>query len=107
MGYLFGKLTRELFVYVQDLWREFIHLSFYYNFVSIFFQRSLEGHIGDIYSAKLFPSGVVILTSGADMRLKIWSAEDGSCPRTLTGHTAPVTDTAIVDKGMNIVSVSK
>ena len=40
-------------------------------------------------------------------RIKIWSAEDGSCPVTLTGHTAAVTDTAIVDKGMNIVSISK
>ena len=40
-------------------------------------------------------------------RIKIWSAEDGSCPVTLTGHTAAVTDTAIVDKGMNVVSTSK
>ena len=40
-------------------------------------------------------------------RVKIWSAEDGSCPVTLTGHSGPVTDTAIVDKGMNIVSTSK
>ena len=70
-------------------------------------RRNLEGHYGDIYSCKLFPSGVVVLSSGADMRIKIWSAEDGSCPVTLTGHTAPVTDTAIVNKGMNIVSTSK
>lgn len=27
------------------------------------------------------------------MRTKIWSAEDGSCPVTLTGHTAAVTQT--------------
>ena len=40
-------------------------------------------------------------------RIKIWSAEDGSCPVTLAGHSAPVTDTAIVDQGMNIVSTSK
>ena len=40
-------------------------------------------------------------------RIKIWSAEDGSCPVTMTGHTAAVTDTAIVDKGMNIVTTSK
>ena len=70
-------------------------------------RRNLEGHFGDIYNCKLFPSGVVVLSSGSDMRIKIWSAEDGSCPVTLTGHSAPVTDTAIVDKGMNIVSTSK
>ena len=70
-------------------------------------QRKLDGHSGDIYSVKLFPSGVVALTSGADMRLKIWSAETGSCPVTLTGHSAAVTQASIIDRGMNIVSVSK
>ena len=60
-----------------------------------------------MYSVQLFPSGVVVLSSGNDMRVKIWSAEDGSCPRTLTGHKGTVTDTAIVDKGMNVVTVSK
>ena len=70
-------------------------------------RRHLEGHLGEVYTAKLFPSGVVVLSSGADMRLKIWSAGTGECPVTLTGHTAPVTDTAIVSKGKNIISVSK
>ncbi len=71
------------------------------------FQRNLEGHKGDIYRVRLFPSGVVVLSSGADMQVKIWSAEDGSCPVTLIGHTAAVTDTAIVERGKNIVTVSK
>lgn len=69
-----------------------------------------------------------MLSAGADLRLKIWSAEDGSCPRTLTGHTrgmygyiwagrgclvelpksslpclAGISDTAIIDRGRNIV----
>ena len=49
-------------------------------------RRKLEnGHVGDVYSLKFFPSGVVILSCGADMRIKIWSAENGSCPVTLTG----------------------
>ena len=47
------------------------------------------------------------MSSGADMRLKIWSAENGTCPVTLTGHSAAVTQAAIIDRGMNIVSVSK
>jgi len=70
-------------------------------------RRKLEGHTGDVYSIRLFPSGIVILSSGADMRTKIWSAEDGSCPVTFTGHTAAVTHTAIVDRGRNIVTASK
>lgn len=50
------------------------------------FQRSLEGHVADVYTCRFFPSGVVILSGCADLQLKIWSAQDGSCPRTLTGH---------------------
>lgn len=43
--------------------------------------------MGDVYMCRFFPSGIVVLSGGADLRLKIWSVEDGSCPRTLTGHT--------------------
>lgn len=75
--------------------------------MALFGYRKLEGHTGDVYSIRLFPSGIVILSSGADMRTKIWSAEDGSCPVTFTGHTAAVTHTAIVDRGRNIVTASK
>jgi proteasomal ATPase-associated factor 1 len=70
-------------------------------------RRELEGHVADVETCRFFPSGVVLLTGGADMRLRIWSAQDGSCPRTLTGHTAGVTDTAIIDKGRNFISVSR
>lgn len=70
-------------------------------------RRKLDGHLGDVYSVKLFPSGVVVLSSGADMRMKIWSAENGSCPVTLAGHSSAVTDAAIIDRGMNVASVSK
>ena len=27
-----------------------------------------------------------MLSGGADLKLKIWSIQDGSCARTLTGH---------------------
>ncbi|XP_069696561.1 proteasomal ATPase-associated factor 1-like isoform X2 [Periplaneta americana] len=69
--------------------------------------RTLEGHVGDVYKCRFFPSGIVILSGGADMQLKIWSAETGQCPVTLRGHTAAVTDMCIVDRGRNIISVSK
>jgi len=70
-------------------------------------RRVLEGHLGEVYTAKLFPSGIVVLSGGADMQLKVWSAKDGSCPVTLKGHTQAITDTAIIEKGKNIISVSK
>jgi len=70
-------------------------------------RRVLQGHVGEVYRVKLFPSGVVVLSGGADMQLKIWSATDGNCPVTLKGHTQAITDFAMVDKGKNVISVSK
>uniref|UniRef100_A0A0K2TIS1 Uncharacterized protein n=1 Tax=Lepeophtheirus salmonis TaxID=72036 RepID=A0A0K2TIS1_LEPSM len=69
-------------------------------------RRELDGHCGYGYSVRLFPSGIVIITSGGDMVLNIWSAETGKSHRTLKGHTAGVNDTAIVGIGKNVVSVS-
>ena len=96
-----------------------------------------------MYSCRFFPSGVVVLSAGADMQLKIWSAETGKCAANLVGHRAGnklkcqitsychmtniiwdkcwiylssvsnifsligVTDTSIIERGRNIVSVSK
>ena len=53
-------------------------------------QHDLQGHISDVNTCKFFPSGKVVLSGGADLRLKIWSAEDGSCPVTLKGHTGGI-----------------
>ena len=69
--------------------------------------KILKGHVGDVYKCKYFPSGVVILSAGADMQLKIWCAESGICPVTLIGHKAAITDFSIVDRGRNVISVSK
>lgn len=44
------------------------------------------GHVGDVYVCRYFPSGVVILSGGADCRVKVWSAETGACAATFTGH---------------------
>lgn len=64
-------------------------LAFKVSFLVIFLllQHDLQGHISDVNTCRFFPSGKVVLTGGADLRLKIWSAEDGSCPVTLKGHT--------------------
>ena len=72
-----------------------------------------------MYSCRFFPSGVVVLSGGADLKLKIWSIQDGSCARTLTGHKrgkterlvvfkfiqfhTVINDTAIVERGRNII----
>ncbi|XP_050435955.1 proteasomal ATPase-associated factor 1-like [Adelges cooleyi] len=67
----------------------------------------MTGHYGDIYCCRWFPSVEVVLSCGADLRIKIWSAHTGECAMTLQGHTSTVTDLAIVERGRNIISVSK
>lgn len=70
-------------------------------------QSTLTGHVGDVYKCKFFPSGEVVVSGGADMQLKIWCALTGKCPVTLSGHRMAVTDFDFIDKGKNIISVSK
>ena len=41
------------------------------------------------------------------MQLRIWDAVTGQCPVVLKGHTAAVLDTAIVERGKNVISVSR
>jgi len=69
-------------------------------------RRQLEGHINDVNVCKFFPSGIVVLSGGSDLRAKVWSAETGKSPVQL-GHTGGVTDICIVDKGRNIVTVCR
>ncbi|CAF0819515.1 unnamed protein product [Brachionus calyciflorus] len=70
-------------------------------------RRILHGHLGEVNVCKFFPSGLVVLSGADDLRLKVWSCEDASCPVTLTGHTRGISDFQIIEKGRNIVSVSR
>lgn len=67
-------------------------------------RRKLQGH--PIYTSKVefFPSGEVLMSTGADMSIKIWSVIDGSNPRSLVGHKKPVTSLQPIGRGRNIVS---
>lgn len=48
----------------------------------------MEGHIYDVYSCKFFPSGLIVLSGGMDMTVRIYSVEDGWNARTMKGHKA-------------------
>ncbi|XP_028158826.1 proteasomal ATPase-associated factor 1-like [Ostrinia furnacalis] len=67
----------------------------------------LKGHGGPVYKCRFFPSGIVVLSSGADGSSRIWSAETGINPVTLKGHTMAITDVCIIDKGRNVITVGK
>lgn len=79
----------------------------------------------DVYKCRFFPSGLVVLSAGMDMSVRVWSVETGSCPRTFRGHTkgkqqpakltlsaimnilfTAVSDLAIVGVGRQVLSCS-
>ncbi|WFD18650.1 hypothetical protein MCAP1_000856 [Malassezia caprae] len=64
------------------------------------------GHVGDVTSVRFFPSGEVLLSTSLDMRARIFSAIDGSCPRTLEGHTRAIVGSAILGLGRRIATGS-
>ncbi|XGW10116.1 hypothetical protein V3C99_011968 [Haemonchus contortus] len=68
--------------------------------------RDLKGHVMDVYKCRFFPSGLVVLSAGMDMTVKIWSVDTGLCPRTLKGHTMAVSDIAIIGIGREVLSCS-
>uniref|UniRef100_A0A8D1MME8 Proteasomal ATPase associated factor 1 n=1 Tax=Sus scrofa TaxID=9823 RepID=A0A8D1MME8_PIG len=66
-----------------------------------------KSHVFDVNCCRFFPSGLVVLSGGMDAQLKIWSAEDASCVVTFKGHKGGILDTAIVERGKNVVSGSR
>lgn len=69
-------------------------------------QIACAGHASDITSVRFFPSGQVILSTSLDMRARVFSALDGSCPRVLEGHTRAVQDCAILGRGREVATGS-
>ncbi|EGT54250.1 hypothetical protein CAEBREN_28515 [Caenorhabditis brenneri] len=69
--------------------------------------RILKGHAMDVYRCMYFPSGLVVLTCGMDMTIRIWAIDTGDCARTLKGHIQPVTGIGIIGVGREVLSCSK
>lgn len=65
-----------------------------------------EGHASDVTSVRFFPSAQVVLSTSVDMRARIVSALDGTCPRVLEGHTRAVNDSAIFGRGREVATGS-
>lgn len=53
-----------------------------------------------------FLSSEVVLSTSSDLSIRIFSALDGSNPRTLTGHSAAVNDSAVIERGKHILTAS-
>jgi len=69
--------------------------------------RDLEGHIYEVYCSRFFPSGMVVLSGGMDMTVRVFSVEDAWNARTMKGHKAAVHDLGFFGEGAEVVSCSK
>lgn len=65
----------------------------------------LKGHVGDIRSAKFFPSGEVVLTTSSDCTARVFGI-DGQNPRTLKGHRRAILDSGFIDRGKQVLTAS-
>ncbi|VDO05036.1 unnamed protein product [Rodentolepis nana] len=87
-------------------------------------RRIFEGHASEVYVSRFFPSGLVVLTGGADMQLRIWCAVTGNCGAVLRaglggtdqsirgdkepgGHRSGVLDVDFIDRGRNVISLDR
>ncbi|KAM3174601.1 hypothetical protein ACTXT7_010222 [Hymenolepis weldensis] len=87
-------------------------------------RRVFEGHASEVYVSRFFPSGLVVLTGGADMQLRIWCAVTGTCAAVLRaglggtdqpasgdkepgGHRSGILDVDFIDRGRNIVALDR
>ncbi|PAV76855.1 hypothetical protein WR25_25959 [Diploscapter pachys] len=71
------------------------------------FQRQLEGHTLDVSVCRFFPSGLVLLSGGVDLQLRVWSVETATCVRELKGHTQAISDLCIIEEGKTVMSCSR
>jgi WD40 repeat protein len=55
-----------------------------------------------LYQAVFSPVDKVVATGSADRTIKVWSLADGSCLRTLEGHTASVLALSFASAGTQV-----
>lgn len=67
-------------------------------------ERALEGHEDWVYDVVASDDGRWLVTTGADRRVIIWDARDGSVHRTLEGHEGTVFQAAIDREGATLAT---
>ncbi len=75
------------------------------NIRNLFYNASLEGHLGGIYAVASDPIGEFILTGSSDFTAKMWKP-DGTFVRSFIGHSATVNAVAFSPKGDFILTGS-
>ena len=68
--------------------------------------KTLEGHSDLVSSLSITPDGRILISSGHDGTIRLWSLPDGNLLKTLQGYTDSVTTLAISSDGCTLVSGS-
>jgi len=62
----------------------------------------LSGHRRGVWDASFSPLEQIVATSSGDKTIKLWSIADGSCLRTLQGHTSSVLRLHYMEAGTQV-----
>lgn len=63
---------------------------------------TLHGHRKGVWAAGFSPVEQTIATASADKTVKLWALKEGSCLRTLEGHTASVLRLLHINSGKQV-----
>lgn len=70
-------------------------------------KRIQNAHFSDVTSVRVFPSNKVLISTGTDLRIKIWDLE-GNLAREMLHHMSEITSIKLLGKtGRNFLSSSK
>ena len=64
---------------------------------------SLDGHRGDVYSARFSPDGQRIVTAGADGTVRVWDPSSANTVAVLRGPGGTVTEARFSPDGAQII----
>ena len=62
----------------------------------------LRGHKRGVWAVEFAPLDRALLSASGDKTIKLWSLADGSCLRTLEGHTASVLRATFATAGTQV-----
>ena len=70
-------------------------------------QRTFTGHSRGVWAVQFAPIDRVLATASNDKTIKLWALADGTCLKTLEGHSAGVLQLAFLSHGTQVVGVHK
>ncbi len=97
-----GKVALRPFLSALSASRQFPVPLQIWKLPSLVLLLKLEGHRRGVWDASFSPLEQIVATSSGDKTIKLWSIADGSCLRTLQGHSASVLRLHYMEAGTQV-----